>query len=123
AMTSAGGNYVEMLATSMSVMDGADTVRGLFINITNVAHTGNDNDLHAIAVDAITGDADAYETGIHLGSGVDTHITFTPAGDLPPGADDYPDTGDIGLFVDDNDDYSGGGGNDCALVLIDSTGA
>lgn len=104
------------------VMTGNDYVqRGIFIDIDNANHTteGGDNFLAAIAVDGITGDADAYETVLDLGGGFDTHITFTEVGATPP---DNPPAGQVAMFVDDNADYSGGGGNDCILGMIDSTG-
>jgi hypothetical protein len=47
-------------------------------------------------------------------------MTFTDIGARP--LNNSP-AGNIGMFVDGNADYSGGGGNDCILGLIDSTGA
>jgi hypothetical protein len=105
---------------TVAVMDNNDVYSMLTVDFTNANHTGTGNVLQGLYVDSITGDADAYETVMRLGGGWDTHITFIETGASPP---DNPPTGQIGMFVDDNADYSGGGGNDCILGLIDSTGA
>jgi hypothetical protein len=104
---------------TIAAMDGSDVYSLVEADITNADHTGASNELYFFDANGITGDADAYESAVRLGGGFDTHITFVETGASPP---DNPPTGQVAMFVDDNADYSGAGGNDCILGMIDSTG-
>lgn len=71
----------------VNAMNGTDTLRGLFLDVTNANHTGASNIFRGIDIGAITGDADATETAINIGSGWDTDIagaswSITSAGAL-----------------------------------------
>ena len=104
---------------TIAAMDNNDVYAMLEIDFTNANHAGTGNVLQGIYIDTIVGDPDAYETAMRLGGGFDTHITFIETGATPP---DNPPAGQVAMFVDDNADYSGGGGNDCILGMIDSAG-
>jgi len=68
----ASGNLFSTVAT-LNAMDGAgDTVRGWFLDLTNADHTGGS--LYGIDIDSITGDAQATEYAINIGSGWDNGI-------------------------------------------------
>lgn len=108
------------LEVAAGVMDGTDTTRGIFVDLTNANHTGAGNLVYGIAVDNITEDADAFESAATLGSGFDAHITMVERGGAFA---DNPPAGAVAIFLDDNADWSGGGGNDCALVAQTSAGA
>jgi hypothetical protein len=120
--TGTSSNDFMLLNPTIGAVDGSDAFALLSLDVTNADHTGTGNDFYAIQVDDITEDADAYETAMMLEGGWDTHITLFETGQQPAAAQDYPPTGAIGIFLDDNADYSGGGGNDCALLGIDSAG-
>lgn len=72
AVPSAGssGNFWTLDGT-VPIMNGSDTIRGLFVDLTNADHSGASNILYGIDVDTITGDAQATEIGIHVASGWD----------------------------------------------------
>ncbi|HSX57838.1 MAG TPA: site-specific integrase [Candidatus Saccharimonadales bacterium] len=63
------------LSGTLAVMDGSDTVRGLYLNYTNADHTGSTNVFNGIDIASITGDAEATESAIKIGSGWDSSIT------------------------------------------------
>lgn len=109
-----------LFAGTLTAMDaaGGDIVRGLYLDLTNANHTGGA--LYGTHLELDTGDAQAYESALSLSGAWDTHITFTEIGASPP---NNPPTGQVAMFVDDNADYSGAGGNDCILGIIDSAGA
>lgn len=69
--------FTETLA--LAAMNGSDTIRGLYMNITNAAHTGASNFLYGIDISGITGSANATETAINLGAGWDTDISLQNA--------------------------------------------
>lgn len=69
------GNLGALTAT-ITAQDGTDTTNGLTINLTNADHTGSTNQVNAISIGAITGDAQSDETALRLGSGFDTAIRF-----------------------------------------------
>lgn len=68
----ASGDIITFAAT-LNIMNGADTTRGLFINILNAAHTGaaNSNNFYGLAIDGIVGDASAAEYAIRVETGWD----------------------------------------------------
>jgi len=114
------GEYLEIDVSSMQAMDnaGGDIVRALYLDLTSADHTGGT--LHGLSIDNDTEDADAFESAIWLSDEWDGHITMQSFDAAPA---DNPPAGAIALFIDDNADYSGGGGNDCALVARDAGGA
>jgi hypothetical protein len=62
-------------------MNGSDTMRGMFIDITDtINHTGVSNFLYGLDIDGITGDADATETAINIGDGWDYALTIPDGG-------------------------------------------
>jgi hypothetical protein len=63
-------------AQTLNAMNGSDTVRGLYLNLTNGNHTGSSNIFNGIQVSGITGDAEATETGLSIGSGWDYAAVF-----------------------------------------------
>jgi len=115
-----GYNAFNVSLAPINEMNGSDAQAGIRIGFTNANHTGADNYLRGIWIDSIVEDPDAYETGISIGNGFDGHITILANAAVYA---DNPPAGAIALFIDDNADWSGGGGNDCAIVAKDSTGA
>jgi hypothetical protein len=63
-------------AQTLNAMNGSDTVRGLYLNLTNGNHTGSSNIFNGIQISGITGDAEATETGLSIGSGWDYAAVF-----------------------------------------------
>lgn len=74
----AGADLVTISST-LGIMNGADTVRGLFVDLVNANHTGAGNTVYGIDVDGITADANADEYAIHTGAGWQTDIYFDGA--------------------------------------------
>jgi hypothetical protein len=72
----ASGEIVN-IANNIPAMNGSDTVSIFEIDIVNANHTTGSNNLNAIYIDGITGDADATETAINIGSGWDNSIFVT----------------------------------------------
>ncbi len=70
----AGANLATISAT-LGIMDGSDTVNGLSIELTSVDHTGVGNLIAASTIAAITGDAQARETGLDVLGGFDIGIS------------------------------------------------
>jgi hypothetical protein len=104
---------------TLAAMDGAgDLVRGWFFNVTNADHSAGN--YYGLEIALSANDPDAFETGLFLGPNFDTHITMEAAAASPA---DNPPAGTIGLYIDDQTDWSGAGGNDCALIARDSGGA
>ncbi len=60
---------------SLGIMNGSDDFTAIDINITNANHTSTGNTVQAIDIAAITGDAEATETAINVGSGWDSGLT------------------------------------------------
>lgn len=71
----AGGsaNPIDYTATA-GIMDGSDDLTVIDINLTNADHTGASNTVQAVDVASITGDADATETAIMVGTGWDAGL-------------------------------------------------
>lgn len=69
----ASGSALDYSGT-VGVMDGSDTVSIIDIGITNANHTGSGNTLRGIVFDNITGDAEASEYAIQIGTGWDRDI-------------------------------------------------
>ena len=67
---------IAVLTATLKAMNGSDTIRGLFVDLTNANHTSTSNLLYGIDIDGITGDADATESAIHIGEGWDYEIEF-----------------------------------------------
>lgn len=73
---SAGGSgAIAEISATLNAMNGADTVRGLLVDLNNGAHTGAGNNMIAIDIDPITGSANAIETGVRVPAGFDVGIT------------------------------------------------
>ena len=98
----AGGsaNPFDWSATA-GIMNGSDNLTIWDINLTNANHTGVSNVVTAIDIGGITGDADATETAISVGTGWDQAATLL--GPVTVGADG---TGHDVLFYSDTEgDY------------------
>lgn len=59
----------------LNAMNGSDVVNILNISLTNADHTGASNQLNGINFQNITGDADATETAINVGTGWDVGMS------------------------------------------------
>ena len=70
-----GSANAATLSGTLGAFDGSDTFRGLYLNYTNADHTGSSNNFYGIDIAGITGDAEATETALNIGSGWDTGIT------------------------------------------------
>ncbi len=110
-------NDLMELDSTLSAMDGgADLFRGMYLNLTNANHSNGSVYAISAALDAV--DPDSYESAYYANDTWDTHLTMMATA---ASTADCPPTGAIGYFTDDNSDWSGGGGNDCALVAVDSS--
>ena len=75
-VNAAGGSANALtLSGTLGIMDGSDTMRGLYLNYTNANHTSTSNVFNGVDIAAITGDAEATETAINIGSGWDSGLT------------------------------------------------
>jgi len=63
------------LSGTLGAFNGSDTFRGLYLNYTNANHTSTSNVFNGVDIAAITGDADATETAVAIGSGWDNVLT------------------------------------------------
>lgn len=71
----AGSGYDQVtLAPVLGIMDGTDTINLLNIAPTNADHTGSTNSVNGVNVAAITGDAQAVETALYVGTGWETAL-------------------------------------------------
>jgi hypothetical protein len=99
---------------TLGIMDNNDTFELFDINLTNPNHTGANNVVTVMDIAAITGDAQATETGISIGTGWDTGLDLngTP---LVVGADG-------GVILDESaDDVTGltfGAGTGTFSILV-----
>ncbi len=76
ATNAAGGsaNPIDYTATA-GIMNGSDDLTVIDINLTNADHTSTGNTVQALDIAAITGDANATETAINVGTGWDSGLT------------------------------------------------
>lgn len=75
AINAAGGSATAVtINPTLGIMDGSDTWTGVSIAPTNANHTGASNTVTGISVGAITGDPDATETALSIGSGWDVGL-------------------------------------------------
>lgn len=79
------GGTLETLTATLTAQDGSDTTNALAINLTNANHTGATNVVNAISIGAFTGDAQAEENGILIGSGPDFPLQLPTTGTLALG--------------------------------------
>lgn len=56
---------------TLGIMDNSDTFKFLNVDITNANHTGTANYVYVMYIDGITGDAQAEEEALYIGSGWD----------------------------------------------------
>ncbi len=113
-------NDLMELDVTLSIMDGSDTFRGIVANITNADHTSTSNLLYGIAAHNSLADDQAYESAFYADTDWDAQLTLAVLDVIP--ANDPP-AGHVAIYLDDNSDYSGGGGNDCVLMVSDTNGA
>ena len=66
---------------TIAAFDGSDAYSGLLIGLTNADHTGAGNVLNGLLIANITGDAQAQENPIHVGSGWDAVLSMEGATD------------------------------------------
>jgi hypothetical protein len=71
------------LSGTLGIMDGSDTFRGLYLNYTNANHTGTTNNVLGIDINTVTGDAEAQEDAIRIGTGWDSQIALLESGASP----------------------------------------
>lgn len=90
----AGADLLDMSVTLVA-MDGSDTINLLDIAPTNGNHTGASNALDGIHVGNITGDGQATEYGIDVGTGWDRGLNVQGGGAVIVGTFTV-DTGEIG---------------------------
>jgi hypothetical protein len=119
--TSSGGG-LKVSPNSISAMNGNDTQILFSVEPSNPGdHFGVNNEFWGVHIGFVGGglDADAFEGAMYIGDPWDAHIvmkSFTSA----PSLNAPTDT--VAYSTDDNADYSGGGGNDCAFIAIDDAG-
>lgn len=76
AVNPAGGSATAVtINPTLGIMDGSDAWTGVSIVPTNADHTGASNTVTGVSVGAITGDADATETAVSIGSGWDVGLS------------------------------------------------
>lgn len=74
-VNAAGGSANALTVSgTLGIMDGSDTWNGLNIAPTNADHTGSANEVNGIKIADITGDAQATEAAILVGTGWDRGI-------------------------------------------------
>jgi hypothetical protein len=72
---SATSGIIELSATVLP-MDGTDIMKFVFIDGVNADHTGSNNKLYGLDIDAITPDGQAIEQAIHISDGWDYEIGY-----------------------------------------------
>lgn len=104
--TNAAGESANPLdiTSTLGIMNGSDDYTAIDINVTNANHTSTGNTVKALDISAITGDADATETAVIIGTGWDAALSageanITNVGDIA--VDSV--TGDDGTNVAYND--------------------
>ncbi|MDO8486679.1 MAG: hypothetical protein Q7S45_00055 [Candidatus Curtissbacteria bacterium] len=65
------------ITSTVGIMDGSDTFKGMNVAITGANHTGASNVIRGVDVSLTTADADATETGINVGDNWDLGISST----------------------------------------------
>jgi hypothetical protein len=70
------GKNILLLGGTLGVFDGSDVFRGIFLKYTNANHTGSSNYVVGIDIETITGDAEAREGGLVVGTGWDEQISL-----------------------------------------------
>lgn len=74
-----GGNAISLSGT-LGIFNGSDTFNGINIGYTNSNHTGTSNAFNAINIANITGDADAVESALKVGTGWDYGVQLALGG-------------------------------------------
>lgn len=93
---SAGGSANPLDITStLAAFNGSDDFTAIDINLTNANHTSTSNTVQALDVSNITGDADATEYAINVGTGWDRGINVAGGGAVIVGTFTV-DTGEVG---------------------------
>lgn len=72
----ASSGSLSLLTGTLGIMDGSDTVRGMFIDLANADHTSTGNLLLGMEIDSITPDANATEIALQIGGGWDGSLRF-----------------------------------------------
>lgn len=103
-----GSNTGILINPTLGIMDGSDSWSGITISPTNADHTGAGNNVAGITMSNITGDAQATEMGINIGTGYDYSLI------IQSGSFGMGDTTPDSLW--DIEDYS----NNQMLTLTDS---
>lgn len=83
-MRPAAGTSGDVFSTTatLTAMNGSDTVNIHDTTLTNANHTGVSNLLNFLNIPAITGDADATENAISIGTGWDFHLRLDHVGGM-----------------------------------------
>jgi hypothetical protein len=103
-----GNGIAQEIDYTIAAQDGSDTGRALFIDIDNSAGaTGSSNLLYGIDIDSITGDAQASEYAINIGSGYDAVLNLAS-------------TGGITTIISDDQIYIQTASNQGAVVFFDA---
>lgn len=97
---------------TLGIMNGSDTVHGVNVAYVNSNHTGASNSFVAYNVAAITGDAEATETGLSVGTGWDYGLTAALAGTAAVNLSDTGGTAAGGLLLGADTNWYRGAANE-----------
>lgn len=106
------------LSTTLTANDNAGDQRNVLFLDTDIPN-GTGGLITGIWIDEVVDDVDTIDSAIVVEGGWDSAITIFDRGGV---ATSNPLTGSIFIYLDDDADYSGGGGNDCALIARDNGG-
>lgn len=112
-------SWVEQTA-QQNASNGNDTDAGYLSNFTTTTPSGGANNFFYNFFSTINAErANQFEAAYAATDVYDAHLVFSALGHVPG---ENPFTNWVSIFVGEAADYSGGGGNDCALVAQLSTG-
>ena len=106
------------LTPTLAANDNANDQRNVLLIDIDIPN-GSAGLINGINIDGVTDDTDTIDSAIFIEGGWDYALTITDRGGV---ATNNPLTGTAGIFMDDDADYSGGGGNDCAIVAREAGG-
>lgn len=107
-----------MFSPTLAANDNANDQRNI-ITIDIDIPNGSAGLINALNIDAVTDDVDTIDSAIFVEGGWDSALTLTNRGAV---ATTNALTGTVLMFLDDQKDYAGDGGNDCAVVFRDGAG-
>lgn len=106
------------MSPTLTANDHANDQRNVLLIDIDIPN-GSAGLVNAINIDAVTDDVNSLDSAIMVEGGWDSALTIFNRNAV---ASANPLTDSIWIFLDDSADYSGGGGNDCAIVAREAGG-